>query len=131
MVNAARASAPRTTSPPSRIQPLAKYNRKLLQLAENKHQRSKSIASFCRILASAPRLSSHASRIAPFLFDTNERTRKKPNLLTTNKKTVHIRYFERFSAVLFDTFERSFSYPLHFAMYPFLRLARHDRIAAL
>jgi hypothetical protein len=55
MVNAARASAPRATARPSPNQSLAKHNRKPMQTTENKHQRSKSIASICRISAPAPR----------------------------------------------------------------------------
>src|SRR5271163_2517376 len=89
---AAAKSSP--TAPPSPNQSLAKHNRKPLQVIENKHQRPKSIASFCRFLAQAPCLSVHNSRIPPFLFDTNERPRKKANLFTTNKKTF-----------LFDTLE--------------------------
>jgi hypothetical protein len=124
MVDAARASAPCAVSSPSRIQSLAKPNRKPLQLAENKHQQPKSIASFCRTLPSATQLANHGSRTAPFLFDTNERTPKKPNLFTTNKKAFLFDAFERFSAVLFDTFERP-------SIYPFLPPTRHGRIAAL
>jgi hypothetical protein len=68
MVDAARASLNRATarfilrsgcaaskgssaSPPSPNQSLAKHNRKPAQLAENKHQRPKSIAGFCRNFA--------------------------------------------------------------------------------
>ena len=39
----------RPTQPPAPIQSLAKHNRKPPQLIENKHQRPKSIASFCRV----------------------------------------------------------------------------------
>jgi hypothetical protein len=95
-----------------------------MQLTENKHQRPKSIASFCRSLAPALHSTSHDSRIAPFLFNTNERTRKKPNLFTTNKKAFPFDALERFSGVLFDTFARS-------SIYPFLPPTRHGRIAAL
>ena len=63
MVNAARASAPHATAPPSPNQSLAKHNRKPRQLTENKHQRSKSIASFCRTLPPPPRATNHDSRI--------------------------------------------------------------------
>jgi hypothetical protein len=128
---AACASTPRPASPPCPIQSLAKHNRKPLQLAENKHQRPKSIASFCCSSLPVPRSSNHDSRATPFLFDTNELARKKSNLFTINKKTVAIRHFERLLTVLFDTFERSLPHPLRFPTYRFLRLARHGRIAAL
>jgi hypothetical protein len=63
MVNAARASVPRATAPPSPNQSLAKHNRKPTQLTENKHQRSKSIASFCRTLLTPPHATNHDSRV--------------------------------------------------------------------
>jgi hypothetical protein len=80
MVNAARASAPRAASPPSPNQSLAKHNRNPVQLAENKHQRPKSIASFCRSLAPcAPphqlRLTTHRFLIASRQLLENELTR--------------------------------------------------------
>src|ERR1700723_2031681 len=59
MVHAARASAPHATAPPCPNQSLAKHNRKPIQLTENKHQRSNSIASFFRTLL-APPLPTHA-----------------------------------------------------------------------
>lgn len=129
MVKATRASARRMASPPTPTQSLAKHDRKPLQLGENKRQRPESIASFCRFLASAPHLTRHSPLIThhcfmSFLFDTNERARKKPSLFTTNKKTAPIRAFERFSGLLFDTFERP-------SIYPFLPPTRHGRIAAL
>jgi hypothetical protein len=106
MLHVACASAPRTPSPPSAIQSLAKYNRKPSQAIENKHQRPKPIASFCRLLALMHRFTIHNSRITPFLFDTNERPRKKLNLFTTNKMTFLFDTFGRFSGLLFDTFVR-------------------------
>ena len=112
MANAARGSARRAATPPSPIQSLAKHNRTPPQLAENKHRRPKSIASFCRFLALTPRFTSHNSPITPFLFDTNERTRKKANLFTTNKKRFLFRTFERFLPILFKTFEQPAIYPL-------------------
>ena len=60
----------------------------------------------------------------PFLFNTNERTRKKANLFTTNKKQFLFRTFKRLLPVLFNIFEWS-------SIYPFFPLARHGRIAAL
>jgi hypothetical protein len=60
----------------------------------------------------------------PFLFDTNERTRKKANLFTKNKKQFPFRTLERFLPILFNTFEQP-------AIYPFLPPTRHGRIAAL
>jgi hypothetical protein len=54
MVHAARASPRRATAPSSPNQSLAKHNRKPAQLPENKHQRSISIASFCRNLSAPP-----------------------------------------------------------------------------
>jgi hypothetical protein len=54
MVDAARASVLRVAAPPCPIQSLAKHNRKPLQLTENKHQRPRSIASFCRNLLPPP-----------------------------------------------------------------------------
>jgi hypothetical protein len=60
----------------------------------------------------------------PFLFDTNERTRKKANLFTTNKKQFLFDTFGRLLPVLFNTFEQPFTYP-------FLPPTRHGRIAAL
>jgi hypothetical protein len=76
MVNAARASFTlraclwqgrrahlRAAAAPSPNQSLAKHNRKPSQLTENKHQRSKSIASFCRnLLAPPPHPTHHDSR---------------------------------------------------------------------
>ncbi len=76
MVHAARASFtlraclwqgrrahPRAATPPSPNQSLAKHNRKPSQLTENKHQRSKSIASFCRNSpAPPPHLTNYHSR---------------------------------------------------------------------
>ena len=63
MVNAARVSAPRATASSSPNQSLAKHNRKPSQLTENKHQRSKSIASFCRdFSAPPPHAANHDSR---------------------------------------------------------------------
>jgi hypothetical protein len=59
-----------------------------------------------------------------FLFNTNERTRKKANLFTTNKKQFLFRTFKRLLPVLFNTFEWS-------SIYPFFPPARHGRIAAL
>ena len=87
------------------------------------------IATFSVNWASAPHLTHHSPLIThhclrSFLFDTNERTRKKGNLFTTNNKTAPIRSFERFSGLLFDTFERP-------SIYPFLLPTRHGRIAAL
>ncbi len=79
----------------------------------------------------APAVTTHKSPITPFLFDTNERARKISNPFKTNKKTFLLGTFERFSGVLFDTFERSLTYALYFAIYAFLPLTRHDRIAAL
>ena len=63
MVNAARASASRAMAPPSPIQSLAKHKRKPTQLTENKYQRSKSIASFCRNLSDPPHPTNHDSRV--------------------------------------------------------------------
>jgi hypothetical protein len=80
MVQAARASVNRATArfilrsgsaaskgssatPPSPNQSLAKHNRKPSQLTENNHQRSKSIASFCRTLPSPPHTTNHESRL--------------------------------------------------------------------
>jgi len=62
MVHAARASTPRAATPPSPNQSLAKHNRKPIQLAENKHRRSKSITSFCRTLLAPPHPTNHDSR---------------------------------------------------------------------
>jgi hypothetical protein len=72
VVNAARASAPHAATPPSSNRSLAKLNRKPMQLTENKHQRSKSIASFCRYSLTPPpdpadhdsRGTYHSSRLA-------------------------------------------------------------------
>jgi len=52
-------------------QSLAKHNRKPSQVVENKHQRPKSIASFCRVLACATRLTNHDSRSEQFLTATD------------------------------------------------------------
>jgi hypothetical protein len=60
----------------------------------------------------------------PFLFNTNERARKKTISFKTNKKQFLFRTFERLLPVLFNTFERS-------SIYPFFPPARHGRIAAL
>jgi hypothetical protein len=65
------ASKGSSATPPSPNQSLAKLNRKSTQLTENKHQRSKSIASFCRSLFAPPpypthhdsRSTCHASRL--------------------------------------------------------------------
>ena len=59
MVHAARASNASAPAPPSPIQSLAKHNRKPSQLAENNHQRPKSIASFSPLFCpcAAPRRS--------------------------------------------------------------------------
>jgi hypothetical protein len=54
MLHAARASAGRAATPPARNESLAKHNRKPAQLTENKHQRAKSIASFCHDLSAPP-----------------------------------------------------------------------------
>ena len=48
------ASKGSSAAPPSPNQSLAKHNRKPTQLTENNHQRSKSIASFCRNLPTPP-----------------------------------------------------------------------------
>jgi hypothetical protein len=80
---------------PTANQSLAKHNRKPSQLAENKHQRAQSIASFCRLLASPPRLTNHDSRIASFLFDTNKTPKISilvGTLMKTNEKRFSIRY---------------------------------------
>ena len=102
MVHAARASAPRVAAPPSPNQSLAKHNRKPVQLAENKHQRSKSIASFCRNLSvRPPRPANHHSRVAlcrfaghqslltdrAFLIASRQIIRNRANSLITNEKT--------------------------------------------
>jgi hypothetical protein len=60
----------------------------------------------------------------PFLFSTNERTRKKANLFTTNKKQFLFDTFGRFSGVLFNTLERP-------SIYPFLPATPQGKIAAL
>ena len=78
MVHAARASAPRATAPPSPIQSLAKHNRKPLQLTENKHQRSNSIASFCRNLFAPPPHPTNDD--LPFTYDTSRITNHQPLL---------------------------------------------------
>ena len=87
------------------------------------------IATISGIALPAPRFTHHSLLVTrpcltSFLFDTNERARKKSNLFKTNKKTFLLRTLERFSGVLFDTFERP-------SMYPFLPVTRHGRIAAL
>ena len=87
------------------------------------------IATFSGNSAPAPHLSHHSPLITrcclvSFLFDTNERTRKKPNPFTRDKKQFLFRTFERLVPVLFNTFERS-------SIYPFLPPTRHGRIAAL
>jgi len=69
-----------SASPPSPIQSLAKHNRKPVQLAENKHQRPESIASFCRNFApGAPPhqslLTTHGFLIASRQLLENELTR--------------------------------------------------------
>ena len=82
------------------------------------------IGGFFASSAPAPHRTNPDSRIAPFLFDTNERARKKANLFTTNKKQFLRDTFQCFIGFLFDTFERS-------SIYPFLPPTRHGRIAAL
>jgi len=81
---------------PTANQSLAKHNRKPSQLFENNHQRSKSIASFCRNLsAPPPHRTNHRSRIAPLLFDTNKAHKiiiPLSALLKTNEKQFSIRY---------------------------------------
>jgi hypothetical protein len=131
MLNAARVSGRRAPAPPSPNQSLAKHNRKPLQLAENKHRRPKSIASFCRFLAPAPHLADHYSRIAPFLFNTNVPAQKNLTCSQQTRKQFLFNTFGRFRGLLSDTFERPSTYPPRFAMYPFLSPARHGRIAAL
>jgi hypothetical protein len=105
MLHAARASAPRATAPPSPIQSRAKHNRKPTQLTENKHQRSKSIASFCHNLSAPPphptnhdsrgthhasRFTTHQSRISNLQSSS---IRNRANPLTTNEKLFSDRYF--------------------------------------
>ena len=104
MVHAARASAPRILAPPSPNQSLAKHNRKPLQLTENKSQRPKSIASFCRNLPARPPhpathhyrstnhdslLTNHQSLLAnpAFLIASRQNIKNRPNSLTINEKT--------------------------------------------
>ena len=87
------------------------------------------IATISGIALPAPRFTHHSSLVThpcltSFLFDTNERARKKSNLFKTNKKTFLLRTLERFSGVLFDTFARP-------SIYSFLPATRHGRIAAL
>jgi hypothetical protein len=92
---------------PSANQTLAKHTRKPLQVIENKEQRPKSIASFCRVVAPAPRLINHNSRIAPVLFDTNK----------VHKIIILIR-------ALMKTKEKQFSIRYKFALRPILRMSR-------
>jgi hypothetical protein len=132
MVNAARAAraaARCAASPPSRIQSLAEHERKPLQLAENKQQRPKSIASFCRSLVPAPCLTNHDARIPPFLFNTNERARKNLTCSQQTRKQFLINTFERFLGLLFPTFAPSLAYSALFRDSPIP--TRHGRIAAL
>jgi hypothetical protein len=141
MVNAARASAARATAPPStrRSFPQLLIATQILDIELTRSQQTRKhflIATLSGIAVPAPHFIHHSPLIThhcltSFLFDTNERARKKPNLVKTNKKSSLLGTFERFSGVLFDTFERSLTYPPRSAMYPFLPLARHDRIAAL
>jgi hypothetical protein len=115
----------------------ARFSRLLIatQILEIKPTRSQQtrkhflIATFSGNSAPEPHLAHHSPLIThqclmSFLFDTNERTRKKANLFTTNKKQFLFHTFERFLAVLFNTFERP-------SIYPFLPPTRHGRIAAL
>jgi hypothetical protein len=44
-------------------QSLAKHNRKLMQVIENKHQRYESIASFCRVFSNCQAKGVQTSRI--------------------------------------------------------------------
>ena len=128
MVNAARASARCAPSPPSPNQSLAKHNRKSTQVFENKHQRPKSIASFCRNFA--PCAPPHRSLLTTHGFLIASRQLLENELTCSQQKRKHF-LIASFSAIselapyltnhglpitpfLFATLARSFAYPLHF-----------------
>jgi hypothetical protein len=76
------------------------------------------IATIFGNFAPALYFTNRGSRIAPFLFDTNERMRKNLTYLQPTRKQF-----------LFDTSARSFAYPAAFRDSPIP--SRHGRIAAL
>jgi hypothetical protein len=114
MLHAARASVNRATArfslrsgsaaskgsaatPPSPNQSIAKHNRKPAQLAENKHQRPKSIASFCRCVAVSQHVLTFQSQVPQFLIAS------RPGLeieLTPSQQTRKLFLIASFSASL-------------------------------
>jgi hypothetical protein len=79
--------SPLTNYSSSRIQSLAKDNRKSSQVIENNHQRLNSIASFCRFF---PALLGASKPVQTFLIDSPA-IRNRPN----SQKTNHIIFSNR------------------------------------
>ncbi len=72
------------------------------------------IASFSANPELASCRANHGSRVAPFLFDPNERTRETLTRSQPTRKHFLSDTLERHISFVFDILARSFAYPMHF-----------------